>query len=110
MLLIGMATNIERIFAMTTIKTLSRNKAAKTTEVLEAEMAGDVIVALAQFVATRKSGEDRTIAISVINKAFMHENTSWDNLGHKMYGSDTLGRKGQADFFMSVLEENGLLS
>lgn len=110
MLLIGMATNIERIFAMTTIKTLSRNKAAKTTEVLEAEMAGDVIVALAQFVATRKSGEDRTIAISVINKAFMHENTSWDNLGHKMYGSETLGRKGQADFFMSVLEENGLLS
>ena len=110
MLLIGMATNIERIFAMTTIKTLSRNKAAKTTEVLEAEMAGDVIVALAQFVATRKVGEDRAIAISVINKAFMHENTSWDNLGHKMYGSDTLGRKGQADFFMSVLEENGLLS
>ena len=110
MLLIGMATNIERIFAMTTIKTLSRNKAAKTTEVLEAEMTGDIIVALAQFVATRKSGEDRTIAISVINKAFMHENTSWDNLGHKMYGSETLGRKGQADFFMSVLEENGLLS
>ena len=105
-----MSTVNRKDFDMTTIKSLSRNKAAKTTEVLEAEMAGDVIVALAQFVAGRKVGEDRTIAISVINKAFMHENTSWDNLGHKMYGSETLGRKGQADFFMSVLEENGLLS
>jgi len=95
---------------MTTIKSLSRNAAAKTTEVLEAEMAGDVITALAQFVASRKTGEDRSIAISVINKAFMHENTSWDNLGHKMYSSDTLGRKGQADFFMSVLADNGLIN
>ena len=50
---------------MTTIKSLSRNTAAKTTEVLEAEMAGDVITALAQFVASRKKGEDRKIAISV---------------------------------------------
>lgn len=94
---------------MTTIKSLSRNTAAKTTEVLEAEMAGDVITALAQFVASRKKGEDRNIAISVINKAFMHENTSWDNLGHKMYSSATLGRKGQADFFMSVLADNELI-
>ena len=88
-----------------TIK-LNRNAAAKTIEVLEAEMTGEVIAALAEFVASRKG--DRNIAISVIMKAFMHENTNWDTLGHKMYGSDTLGRRGQQDFFMQVLTDNDI--
>jgi len=87
---------------------LNRNAAAKTNEVLEAEMTGEIIAALAEFVASRK--DDRNIAVTVIMKAFMHENTSWDTLGHKMYNSETLGRKGQQDFFKSVLIDNEIIS
>lgn len=92
-----------------TIK-LTRNAAAKTNEVLEAEMTGEVIAALAEFVAAQKTAEAKAVAVNVIMKAFMHENTSWDTLGHKMYGSETLGRKGQQDFFKSVLIDNEIIS
>ena len=92
-----------------TIK-LTRNAAAKTNEVLEAEMTGEVIACLAQFVADRKGDEAKAVAVNVIMKAFMHENTSWDTLGHKMYGSEVLGRKGQQDFFKSVLIDNEIIS
>lgn len=87
---------------------IARNEAAKQIETLEAEMTGEVIAALADFVASRK--DDKDIAAAVIHKAFMHENTSWDTLGHKMYNCEgQLGRKGQQDFFRSVLVSNGIL-
>jgi hypothetical protein len=90
-----------------TIKII-RNEAAKQIETLEAEMTGDVIAALAEFVASRE--DDKHIAVSVILKAFMHENTSWDTLGHEMYNcKDQLGRKGQQDFFKSVLVAEGII-
>lgn len=85
-----------------------RNEAAKQIETLEAEMTGDVIAALADFVASRK--DDKHIAVSVILKAFMHENTSWDSLGHEMYNCHgQLGRKGQQDFFKSILVAEGII-
>lgn len=90
---------------------LVRNEAAKQIETLEAEMTGEVITALAQFVASRPDDKSKAIAVNVIMKAFMHENTSWDTLGNEMYNCHgQLGRKGQQDFFKSLLIANEIIS
>ena len=89
--------------------TLKRNTVVKPVEVLEAEELGNILTLLAEYTGTRKDNGDRSITLSVICKAFMHENNIWDVLGHRMYGSTKKGRAGQQEFFKQILKDNHIL-
>ena len=88
--------------------TLKRNTVVKPVEVLEAEELGNILTLLAEYTGTRKDNGDRSITLSVISKAFMHENNIWDVLGHRMYGSAKIGRAGQQEFFKQILRDNNI--
>ena len=88
--------------------TLKRNTVVKPVEVLEAEELGNVLTLLAEYTGTRKDNGDRAVTLSVISKAFMHENNIWDVLGHRMYGSAKIGRAGQQEFFQQILRDNNI--
>lgn len=129
-----MAINIERKFAMTTKNTevtveettevttevttenttengivlLSENTTEVTVEEKEAKLTGAIVLHLVQFVLSQETRADKKLAASVIKKAFMHENTSWDNLGHRKWGIPETGRSGQIKFFEKYLAANGL--
>jgi len=103
-----MSTNIERNFDMTNIVLLSENTTEVTVEEKEAKLTGAIVKHLVEFVLAQKTKSDKELAISVIKKAFMHENTSWDNLGHRKWGIPETGRSGQIKFFEKYLEANGI--
>ena len=86
--------------------TLKRNTYVKPVEVLEAEELGNILTLLAEYTGTRKDNGDRSVTLSVISKAFMHENNIWDGIGHRMYGSTKAGRAGQQEFFKQILRDN----
>lgn len=108
MLLISMSTKTERNFDMTNIVVLSENTTEVTVEEKEAKLTGAIVAHLVQFVLDQKTTADKKLAVSVIKKAFMHENTSWDNLGHRKWGIAETGRSGQIKFFEKYLEANGI--
>lgn len=87
---------------------LSENTTEVTIEEKEAKLTGAIVRHLVEFVLEQETTADQNLAVSVIKKAFMHENTSWDNLGHRKWGIAETGRSGQIKFFEKYLAANGI--